>query len=205
MSMVVPVGDDEPEDDDESPDEAAGTTGLPAPLEGMSEELRDAFAFAIKRLRDKTDGDPEEIAEAFSDVFAARIISKKYSGPYPSPEMLAAYDDRFPGLGMMLIERTNKEQDFRHEMGRAETIHDNAVLNHIAKKTYLGQIGAFIIAMTCIVGGLILIWNDKGAAGLTSIIFALSSLLVAFLTGQLKGSNSSSDEEDDADEMSAED
>ena len=48
-----------------------------------------------------------------------------------------------------------------------------------------GQWMAFILAMTAIVGGIILIALDKPTGGLVSIISAISGLAIVFVTGKV--------------------
>lgn len=48
----------------------------------------------------------------------------------------------------------------------------------------IGQVLAFIIAMTTIVGGILLAWQDKSAVGLTILLSGLTTLVGIFIYGR---------------------
>lgn len=169
-------------------------------------ELQEAFAEAIQRLRQRTGDNPEDIAEAFAGVFTHQVREERrfFQGPHPSPEMIVRYEDAIPGLGMLLVQRGNIEQDFRHEMARREQEESRACLTYVATKTYVGQACAFVLGITGIGGGIYLLANDKAVGGLVSVIFTLVSLVGAFIAGQYwqqtPSDESDSDDDDDDDE-----
>ena len=101
---------------------------------------------------------------------------------------------------MLLIQRGNLEQDFRHEMARKEQEESRACLTYVATKTYIGQACAFILGMTGIGGGIYLLANDKETGGLAAIITTLVALVGAFIAGQY-WQQPSDDPTGDADEI----
>ena len=103
----------------------------------------------------------------------------------PPPSMLREYDAELPGLAERLVARAEAEQQFRHKTGEFQMDTVSKEQWHAAAKTYLGQILAFIIAMTAIGGGIILLALGKSTAGLASIIAALVALVAVFIAGKV--------------------
>ena len=61
---------------------------------------------------------------------------------------------------------------------------ENSVIKHKNMNATIGQVFAFIIAMTAIIAGYMLIKIDKNVIGLGSIITALVGLVVVFIYGR---------------------
>lgn len=206
----MPDEDQQPHEPEQEPAPAAAAPGPAAgpparvarPADEPPAELQEAFAEAIQRLRQRTGDNPEDIAEAFAGVFTHQVREERrfFQGPHPSPEMIGRYEDAIPGLGMLLIQRGNLEQDFRHEMARKEQEESRACLTYVATKTYIGQACAFILGMTGIGGGIYLLANDKETGGLAAIITTLVALVGAFIAGQY-WQQPSDDPTGDADEI----
>lgn len=49
-----------------------------------------------------------------------------------------------------------------------------------------GQYLAFAIVMVAIIGGFVLIWNDKDTFGIAAILGSLASLVAVFVVGRTK-------------------
>ena len=79
---------------------------------------------ALERLRGVLGDDPTVIAERLSQATgqsAAHIISSlsyAFTGPYPPPEMLAAYDKVLPGLADRLVRQAETQTAHRQELER---------------------------------------------------------------------------------------
>lgn len=98
--------------------------------------------------------------------------ASSFSGPLPPPDLLAEYHQVVPGLAERIVLMAEKEGDHRRELqSRAMRLSEG------------GLVSAFVIAMTVIVGGLVLISQGRSPEGMGSIIAALASLLIVYLTG----------------------
>jgi uncharacterized membrane protein len=135
-----------------------------------------------RHLPDKPIDSPE-FAQALAKVFAVEIreIMVSFSGPLPPPKMLKEYETALPGLGERIVARADKEQAFRHEIAREHVTLTKKRQHHGIIRAYVGQAGAFVIAMTAVGGGIGLLAAGMSAAGLGSIIAALVALVAVFL------------------------
>ncbi|HEV2970920.1 MAG TPA: DUF2335 domain-containing protein [Pirellulales bacterium] len=75
----------------------------------------------IKKLPEELDN--EQLAATIEELVSVEI-SSVFQGPLPPPWMLAEYEKACPGLSRKIIERADKEQDFRHEMIREQVSQD---------------------------------------------------------------------------------
>jgi len=96
------------------------------------------------------------------------------SGPLPDPEILAGYEKVMPGAAERIFKMAETEQHERHLMAYRE---------HRVKSvaTLLGQILAFLMGMTGIVGGVYLVARDKSLAGFSVFITSLAALCAVYL------------------------
>ena len=60
---------------------------------------------------------------------------------------------------------------------------ETSVINANTDKAKRGQVLGFILCLTAIIGGTILICFDKDIYGLAAIITAITSLVIVFVTG----------------------
>lgn len=106
-------------------------------------------------------------------------VSQQYSfsGPLPPPEILAKYNEALPGLGERIISMA--EQQAKHRQNIEKTVIDS---NAFVQK--VGPFLGFVVAMTAVVGGIILILKGKDGYGLAAIIAALASLAGVFIYGK---------------------
>ena len=128
-----------------------------------------------------------ELAQTLAQVLSVELreIFIAFSGPLPPPGMLKQYEESLPGLAERIVARAEKEQTFRHDITRERIAGVKAQQRHVAIKTYVGQCGAFVIAMTAIGGGIWLLATGKSTEGLWSIIGALASLVAVFIGGKI--------------------
>jgi uncharacterized membrane protein len=96
----------------------------------------------------------------------------------PPPAEMKEYELLCPGITQDLVQSYTGQ--VAHRMKLEETIVTND-----GKKSRLGQILAFILGMTAIISGTILIILGKNAQGLAAIIAALATLMGAFFGGTL--------------------
>jgi len=126
---------------------------------------------------------PSRLAEILAEVVTVEV--RKFQGPLPPPDVMLEYERAQPGLITLITDRAGKEQDFRHAMTRQVQDREDKKLFHLALKTYLGQGLAFILAITAIGGGIWLLANGHKSEGLGTIITAVATLAVVFVTGKI--------------------
>ena len=100
-----------------------------------------------------------------------------YSGPIPDASQLAKYEETLPGAADRILKMAEKQSLHRQEM-------EKKTLDAAIKRAAIGQIMAFTIAITVIIGGIILLILGKQLEGFASLIFALISLVGLFIYKQ---------------------
>jgi len=106
-----------------------------------------------------------------------RLERYDFSGPLPPPEALAAYERVFPGAAERIIRMAEEQGQHRRNL-ETITVKSNAFAQR------LGPVLGFIVAMTAIIGGVLLSMKGMSGAGLTSIISALAALVGVFVYGK---------------------
>lgn len=91
--------------------------------------------------------------------------------------MLQQYNQIFPGCAERIVQMAESQASHRQDLERT-VIHGNI------RAERLGQIFAFIIAMSAIVGGVVLIMFGRDVEGLVAILAALGSLAGVFIYGR---------------------
>jgi uncharacterized membrane protein len=106
-------------------------------------------------------------------------VSRQYSfsGPLPPPEVLEKYNQVLPGAAERILAMA--EQQSRHR----QTIETKVIDSNVFVQK-LGPILGFIIAMTAVVGGIVLILKGKDGYGLASILTPLAGLVGVFIYGK---------------------
>jgi uncharacterized membrane protein len=66
-------------------------------------------------------------------------VSQTFIGPPPPPGILAEYQRVLPDLAERIVNRADKEQDFRHDAERQNQALEQRALNVVATKTFCGQ------------------------------------------------------------------
>jgi len=112
-----------------------------------------------------------------------------YQGPLPPAQELAKYEETLPGLAQTIVDMAQKEQAFRHQTSQYEQETERKCYRQLATKTYLGQIGAFVITTTALGGSFWLINNGHSAAGIAGIVAALATLAAVFIAGKRSAPN----------------
>lgn len=126
--------------------------------------------------------DSEEMAGSLSDpailrqrrAFPATIeltTATAFIGPIPPPELLAKYEQTLPGLADRLVALAERESDHRRALQR-----------RAMRLSELGLAAGFTIAMTALCGGIFLVHEGSQVEGMGSIILAIASLVLLFLT-----------------------
>jgi len=106
-------------------------------------------------------------------------VSQQYSfsGPLPPPEVLEKYNQAMPGLAERIISMAEQQGRHRQEI-------EKTVINSNAFVQKVGPFLGFIVAMTAVIGGIVLILKGKDGYGLAAIITALASLAGVFIYGK---------------------
>lgn len=96
-----------------------------------------------------------------------------FRGPIPHPQALREYEEVMPGLAERIVRWTEDEAGHRRQ-----------VESSLMQLSWGGLWSAFLLAMTAILGGMVLALNGRSAAGLAGIVGALSGLVIVFVAGQ---------------------
>lgn len=91
--------------------------------------------------------------------------------------MLRSYEDVFPGCAERIVAMAERQSSHRQAIERDRIKATN-------KTEHWGQVFAFILAMSTILGGVYLISIGKDGTGLAAILTALGSLVGVFLYGK---------------------
>lgn len=157
----------------------------------MSEEGKSEVAKATQEEKvESTDSDSEESPAELERVIAeeldaeqadsAQVIEllaqvRSHRGPLPSPEVLEKYKEISPRAIDWIFESATKEQNHRHWCDKEPL-----------RQSKRGQTFAFSLAVLVIVVGSILIYLDKSAEGLATILVPLASILGVFIYKEVK-------------------
>ena len=109
-------------------------------------------------------------------IFPATIeltAASAFAGPLPPPDLLAKYERALPGLADRIVAMAEAE---------AEGDHRRALQKRALRLSELGLAAAFVIAMTALGGGICLVHEGSSREGMGSILLAISSLVLVFLT-----------------------
>jgi uncharacterized membrane protein len=129
---------------------------------------------------------PEQLAELFAQIISLEVREiSQFHGPLPPPKMLKEYGEINPAFSDRIMKRSEKEQDFRHEMGRGQLGLEQRKLSNSERKDQRGQWMAFGLAILAIGGGIWLSAAKLETAGLTTIITAVSGLSVTFIASKV--------------------
>ncbi len=115
---------------------------------------------------------------------------ESHSGPIPRPSDLEHYNNIHPGLADRIMTMAETQAAHRQNL---ETKVVDAGINSQAK----GQILAFILAFTAIVGGTTLALFDKPTAGLITILTTLATYTGVFVYGKKKQSKELSEKREE--------
>ena len=118
----------------------------------------------------------EEKRETIAMLQAAVEVSR-YSGPLPRPEDLAKYEQVLPGSADRIIRMAEQQATHRQNLEKLVVESNTGIQKW-------GLVCAFVIALSAIVGGVLLSLKGMSGAGLASIIGALAALVGVFVYGK---------------------
>ena len=103
--------------------------------------------------------------------------SSLFSGPLPDPESLIRYNEAVPNAAERIIKMAENQQEHRFKL-------EHRAVSWELFQSQLGQIFAFIIAITGIVGGCYIAYNGHDWAGASIVGGSLASIVYSFLSGK---------------------
>ena len=109
----------------------------------------------------------------------AMFHAQNFSGPLPPSEMLAKYNDAFPGCAEKIVGMAEKQSDHRQKL-EAKAVNAGILSERI------GQFLGFVIALAMIGAGVYLTMNDKSTQGLAAIITPAVGLVATFIYGKMR-------------------
>ena len=121
--------------------------------------------------------DEGEDLEAIESLLLS--ITRRWSGPLPSPEHLADYENVLPGLAGRIVSMAEREQEHRIEIQSSEQRNLSKIVHWDIVQSYLGTILGFIFLMSSLIVGVWLAANGHWRTGLPfglippGIIFAM--------------------------------
>ncbi len=131
-----------------------------------------------------TPGQSEVVDEPADEQERRELISREvrsaymeYSGPIPHPLILRQMDEVVPGSAKQIIDDAHKQTAHRQEL-------EGKYLDAGITNSKRGQVFGFIIAMTVIVGSLLLIAFDKDVVGFVLALTSLAALVGVFIYSQ---------------------
>jgi len=107
-------------------------------------------------------------------------------GPLPTAEELAKYDAVLPGTAERLVRQMERMTELAVEQQKHRFGLENRVIDGNIKSQTEGTRFGGAIALTAIIGGIVLILYDKPVGGLVSILGTLVALVSVFVIGRRK-------------------
>lgn len=120
--------------------------------------------------------DPVEGEEQKSVLTRSRSVFAAYSGPVPPPEILRQYDELVPGAAARILAQAEQQTSHRIYL-------EKKVIESDISRSWAGLICGFILAMTIIIGGCVLVAQDHDGAGATIATVGVASLVSVFVYG----------------------
>lgn len=103
-------------------------------------------------------------------------VERRYSGPIPPPDLLAAYDQVVPGSAETIINQFVAQGQHRMAMEEVVTRGD-------VQRANWGLAAGFTIAVAAIAMSFYMVYLGRELAGLGGLILSLGSLVGAFIYG----------------------
>jgi uncharacterized membrane protein len=109
----------------------------------------------------------------------AQYIEERYTGPIPHPAILRQIDEIVPGSAREIIDNAHNQTAHRQGL-------ENKYLDAAIDNSKRGQILGFIIGMTAIIGGMLLVAFDKWVGGLAFGLPGLATLVGVFVYSRIQ-------------------
>ena len=105
-----------------------------------------------------------------------QVSAAAFSGPLPHPSLLEHYNKVIPNAAERILRMAEQEGEHRHYI-------EKKLVDAQASQLKLGSIFAFVLGMTTVVGGLVLLYLGKEIGGLGSLVAGLAAIVTAFIAG----------------------
>jgi len=103
------------------------------------------------------DAKDENEASRESQYLVAQQLRSEFSGPLPPPEILAKYENTFPGAAERIFQMAEDQAQHRRNMEKES-------LKLAGRDSLLGIATGFIIAAVGIVGGILIVYLNPSSA-----------------------------------------
>lgn len=130
----------------------------------------------VEIVRDPN-ADTERVRSALA-FFAASF----WQGPLPRPEALAAYNNAYPDCAREIVGMAKSQSQHRQQV-------ETKVIDADIELRRRGQHYGFAIAMTVILGGLVVIAMGRSLAGFGTVLVGLVSLVGLFVYSRRRASH----------------
>ncbi len=126
-------------------------------------------------MADKNDSKPEVVKTNTLPGRESHVVQASlYSGPIPPPELFVGYEKALPGLADRVMTMSESQSAHRIEI-------ENKVVKTDSLRSTLGLIFAFIIVVTGMILGALLVYKDKPISGFVAMITPLGIVVGAFI------------------------
>ena len=105
-----------------------------------------------------------------------QLLATSYSGPVPPPSILQGYEKLVPGSAARILAQAERQTDHRIHL-------EKTVVESDVRRSWVGLWLGFIISMTIIVGGCILVGLGHDAAGAGIATGGVAALAGVFVYG----------------------
>lgn len=105
------------------------------------------------------------------------VVHQSISGPIPSPQILAGYEQILPGAAERVVAMAEKEQEHRHRM-------ESRMVSGTLRTVLVGQVLGGALGLVVCTGGTWAIIQGQATGGAVAVVSALASMVGAFLLGR---------------------
>lgn len=105
---------------------------------------------------------------------SSELSYSHFSGPLPPAEEIGKYEKVLPGLADRIVTMAENQSSHRQVI-------EKRIISFDILKGIMGQVFAFIIIMTTIIGGIYLIYSGKTLVGLASLFLPLAGTAGIFI------------------------
>jgi uncharacterized membrane protein len=120
--------------------------------------------------------EPQKKPDASKNNKVVQLSAAAFAGPLPHPSLLEQYNRVISNGAERIMRMAEQEGEHRHYI-------EKRLVDAQASQLKLGSIFAFVLGMTTVVGGLVLLYLGKDIGGLGSLIAGLGAIVVAFIAG----------------------
>lgn len=117
-------------------------------------------------------------AQVGSASFSLHQEARYFSGPLPSPELLADYEALVPGCAELIITQFVKQGEHRMDLERK-------VIESDIRRSNWGLGAGFALALVTLTGAFYITLQGYPVQGISAIVVAIGSLTAVFVYGTL--------------------